>query len=267
MIDFNINEITLLLSSKIFYDKYSKNHKTTKGKLYTCYFCKYIYLKINDIKTHNYKYHIDEMLDNNICDDCIKKIEEEMTKDINKKKYKIDKFDKNEEKYLDYSFSLDRNIRRFKYINNYFKSIIKTNKLVSYDKDELSKLICKKEYSIGKNSPKLYETCTIKEGSWCNLEKPCIKNLTNVNETNENIDILNSSICYNCKKNNRNSFICLDCSIIVNKFQSINCPNKSIYTENNKIYSICKPCFSIKNFYDINIKKDIEKKKKYILIK
>ena len=226
---YNLNKITSLLSSREFFNQYSLNHSDTRGLLYNCYFCKYPCLKIikyNKNKQDNcYTCNICNEV---ICNSCISLLQSNMKTDINNDKQITGSFHKNQDKYKQFIQTLETTNITKKNIHKVFLNIIKSEHKLTYNKNELAKLIAAEEYAISKNSPQIYETFCIKQCNWCNLYKPFIKDISNLNKYYSNIIILHGSLCFECsnKEQSKEVFICNDCSIFINKIRTKYFPSK-----------------------------------------
>lgn len=264
MIEYNITNITTLVSCNNFINRFGLNHCSTRGRLYTCYFCKFPCLKINSMgQTHPPTCYTCNKCNEIICNSCIELVQSQMKIDLKSNKQIKGHFHTNQEKYDEYIQNLEKKNNTLKKINNEFSNIIKTDYKLNFNKRELAKLIAAKEFAIGKHCPQMYEVYNIKECTWCQLYKPFIKDISNTSRNHSNIIILTGSLCYKCCDDSftEEVFICTECAIILNKFKAVNCPKQSKYDLYDTSFSICYKCFSLKNLYDVNVKKDIEKAK------
>ena len=266
---YNLNKITSLLSCKDFLHRYGINHSSTRGLLFNCYFCKFPCLKVI-----NYQYdkqsncYSCNKCNEVICNSCISLLQTEMNVDINSNKQITGSFHSNQDKYDQFIQTLETSNSTKQNIRQIFSTIIKSDRKLTYNRDELAKLIASEEYAIGPHCPTMYEIYNMTECNWCKLYKPFIKDISKSNKYYSDVIILFGSICFECcnQEKSKEVFICNECSIIINKIRTQYYPTQSEqkYIMNDS-YSTCQECFNLKKPLNINLQKEIDKiKNKFI---
>lgn len=258
---YNLNKITSLLSSRDFLHNYGINHSSVRGLLFNCYFCKYPCLKVTQSQPNKQSncYSCNKC-NEVICNSCISLLQSNMKIDIDSDKQITGSFHSNQDKYDQFIQTLETSNSTTKNIRNVFSNIIKSNSKLTYNKDELAKLIAAEEYATGSHCPTMYEIYKLTECNWCKLYKPFIKDISKSSKLYSNIIILLGSVCFECINQEKSNevFICNDCSIIINKIRTKYYPTQSDHIVNGS-YTLCQECFNNKNQYNINLQKEIDK--------